>query len=334
MSKRRIFHDLLTALNQRVCQDNPLPQPGLSVIQHTILRDCSGALASLLSPPHRLVHSPLMMAPPLLQPFVEGTRRVMLLYTQNGKTLPATLHAVRDTYLIADTQYSVFRRRTGDTVLVIFPVAPQQHYVVQTSVQKVYAFRLELAYRDPRYDIRHALPLGISVTLHPVPARLLTALVQQQGQIVRQITLTRQSPQGIASSTITDLFCPAGSAEPADAYTTAAPILNGTLRDISLGGSCLTLEATNALDALPYRLVRLTIPLPSVSRCIPEWTALSLTLRLLGIVRSISPIPSTVALHIRFLNRLLPELDALLWQLEGGGLERPLPPSPGAAGRR
>jgi len=64
------------------------------------------------------------------------------------------------------------------------------------------------------------------------------------------------------------------------------------------------------------------MPLPSASQALPGWAAVSLTLQLLGVVRNVSHTPSGRALHIRFLRRLLPEVDTLLWHLEGGFAEQ------------
>ena len=76
--------------------------------------------------------------------------------------------------------------------------------------------------------------------------------------------------------------------------------------------------ATHAAEALLHHLVRLTIPLPRASQALPDWASVSLTLQLLRVMRGVSQAPSGRALHIRFLKRLLPEVDTLLWHLEGG----------------
>jgi hypothetical protein len=208
-------------------------------------------------------------------------------------------------------------------MLVVFPMAPQHHNVVQTAVHKVYAFRLELLYQDPRYDIRHAIPLALPITLQPVPMTLLTAIERQHGQLVRQITLTSDEASARARMSIADLFYPAGAPEPADPHVAGLASLTGALQDISLGGTCLTLDAGVAQTAQRYRLVRLTIPLLSLGQSLPSWTEVSLTLRLLAVVCCLRQVSSTPTLHLRFLNRLFPELDALFWHLEGRGPQTP-----------
>ena len=100
------------------------------------------------------------------------------------------------------------------------------------------------------------------------------------------------------------------------------PALACALHDLSLSGVCLTVNAAPVAERLNHHLVRLTIPLPSASQALPGWASVSLTLQLLGVVRNVSHTPSGRALHIRFLKRLLPEVDTLLWHLEGGFAEQ------------
>lgn len=325
MSEQHIFHELLTALDQGLLPDMPASARRQTRLQHTIPFDISDNLHALLYPTNQLIYSPHTIEPTLLQPFLDGTKEVILVCAQNGKPLPATVQVLHASYLIADTQQSVFRRKRGDTVLVVFPVTASQHYVLQTSIHNVYAFRLELECRDPRYDVRHDIPLTAPVTLQLVPAPLITAIGQQQVRIVRQITLTPRSAQGTVSSVIADLFCPVDTHEATASSGEDGPALACALHDISLGGVCLTVDATHATEALAHHLVRLTIPLPRASQALPDWASVSLTLQLLGGVRSVSQVPAGRELHIRFLKRLLPEVDMLLWHLEGGVAEQPNP---------
>lgn len=327
MSEHHRLHELLATLDLGLLPNASAPVHQQTSMPHTIHLDISDELDSVLSPTNRLIYSPHTIEPALLQPFLDGTKEVILVCVQNGKTLLATLQALHSSYLIADTQHSVFRRKRGETVLVVFPVTSQQHYVLQTAIHNVYAFRLELEYRDPRYDVRHYIPITAPVTLQPVPTALITALGQQQGRIVRQITLTPRSTQGAVLSWITDLFCAADDAKPVPLPYEGGPALACALHDLSLSGVCLTVNATPVVEALTHHLVWLTIPLPSASQTLPGWASVSLTLQLLGVVRNVSHAPSGRALHIRFLKRLLPEVDTLLWHLEGGFAE-PADPGP------
>jgi hypothetical protein len=325
VSEHSILRELLATLDPGLLPDTSAPVHQQTSIQHTMHLDISDELDSVLYPTNRLIYSPHTIEPRLLQPFLDGTKEVILVCVQNGKTLPATLQALHSSYLIADTQHSVFRRKRGETVLVVFPVTSQQHYVLQTAIHNVYAFRLELEYRDPRYDVRHYIPNTAPVTLQPVPTTLITAIGQQQGRIVRQITLTPRNVQGTVASWITDLFCAADTDEPIALPCEGGPALACALHDLSLSGVCLTVNATHVAEALDHHLVRLTIPLPRASQALPGWASVSLTLQLLGVVRNVSHTPSGRALHIRFLKRLLPEVDTLLWHLEGGFAEQPNP---------
>ena len=87
-------------------------------------------LHALLYPTNRLIYSPHTIEPTLLQLFLDGTKEVILVCPQNGKTPPAIVQTLHSSYFIADTQQSVFRRKRGETVLVVFPVTSQQHYVL------------------------------------------------------------------------------------------------------------------------------------------------------------------------------------------------------------
>jgi len=320
VNEHSILYELLGTLHPGILPDTSVP-----VHQQTIHLDSSDELGSVLYPTNRLIYSPHTIEPRLLQPFLDGTKEVILVCVQNGKTLPATLQALHSSYLIADTQHSVFRRKRGEAALVVFPIKSQQPYVLQTAIHSVYAFRLELEYRDPRYDVRHYIPITAPVTLQPVPMALLTALGQQQGRIVRQITLTPCHAQGAISSWITDLFRATDTEAPVALPCEGEPALACALHDLSLSGVCLTTNATHVAEALDHQLVQLTIPLPSASQALPGWASVSVTLQLLGVVRNVSHTPSGRALHIRFLKRLLPEVDTLLWHLEGGFAEQPHP---------
>ncbi len=322
MSEHAILRELLATLDPGLLPDMSTPVHQQTSSQHTINLDISTELDSVLYPTNRLIYSPHTIEPRLLQPFLDGTKEVILVCVQNGKTLPATLHALHSSYLIADTPHSVFRRKRGETVLVVFPVSSQRHYVLQTAIHNVYAFRLELEYRDPRYDVRHYIPITTPVPLQPMPTTLITAIGQQQGRIVRQITLAPRHARGAVASWITDLFCAADTDEPVALPWEEGPALACALHDLSLSGVCLTVNAAQVADMLNHHLVRLTIPLPSASQALPGWAAVSLTLQLLGVVRNVSHTPAGRALHIRFLKRLLPEVDTLLWHLEGGFAEQ------------
>ncbi|MGE3535936.1 MAG: hypothetical protein AB7N91_00715 [Candidatus Tectimicrobiota bacterium] len=287
------------------------------LVQRRIPLILGNELQTLLHPTNRLIYSPHTLDQALLQPFREGTKTLILINAQNGKALPATLQALHSSYLIADTQHSMFRRKPGEAMLVVFPLAAHQHCVLQTTIHRVYAFRLELEYQDPRYDVRHTIPLSSPVTLSPVPTTMVMALEQNQGRLVRQIALTPRTPHGTMRRLITDLFYPQDALQPAPAQGSDSLVLPCALHDISLGGACLAVHNPSLVDSLMHRLVHLTMSFPCASQTLPDWAYVSLHLQVLGIVRGSSNATAPRALHIRFLKRLLPDVDPLFWHLEG-----------------
>src|SRR5262249_11510550 len=116
VSEQSLLHELLATLHPGLLPDAAAPVQQQTSIQHTIHFDISDELDSVLYPTNRLIYSPHTIKPSLLQPFLDGTREVVLVCVQNGKTLQATLQALHSSYLIADTQHSVFRRKRGETV--------------------------------------------------------------------------------------------------------------------------------------------------------------------------------------------------------------------------
>jgi len=314
--EQRVFRELVAAIDQGPFFDEVLPTVAAFQPLHTVQFDISADVHELLHATHRLIYSPHTIASAQLQPFLHGQKEVRLVFAQNGKSLPATLQILHSSYLIVDTKQSVFRRKPGETVLVVFPITPQQSYVLQTTIHNVYAFRLELEYRDPRYGVRHVITATAPVTVQPVPA-LFTALTQQQGRVMRHVSLTPRTTQGTAESLIADLFCAPETRASRDSVLTEPSVLVGTLRDISLGGVCLVLDMPQTTDLLATKLIQLRIPLPRASQALPEWKAVALTLQVLGMVCGVSQTSMAKALHIRFMKRLFPEVGTLFWHLEG-----------------
>jgi hypothetical protein len=275
--------------------------------------DVSGEIYTILHPTHQLIDSPQRIEASQLQPFLNGSREITLVFAQGGKALPGTLHSIYPTYLEADSDTSTFRHQRGETVLVVFRVPPQPHYVLQTVIDKVYAFRLKLQYGSPRYEARQHFPLAVPVRLSLAPPLLITAIAKQQVRIVREITLLSGGIQGGAGGCITDWICESLTLRSSHSPFANAPTLSCTLEDISLGGVCLALEHASEAEELLHRLVLLNISLPSA----PEAPYPPLTLQLLGGIRGIGHTLSSQLLHVRFLRRLPKEIDALLEYLEG-----------------
>lgn len=343
MRAKHFFKQLLTTLDQALLRDilarKPQPtavlqappasepppatdDPGADTVALTDTRmlvalDVSGEIYTILHPTYQLIDAPHSIAAPLLQPFLDGSKEVTLVFAQNGKTLPATLQSAYSTYLVADTELSTFRHQRGETVLVTFRVAPQQHYVLQTVIDKLYAFRLKLRYGDPRYDVRRRVQLAAPVTLSLAPTALVTDIAQRQVRIMREITLPLRGAQSTAGGRIADQLCEPITLQPTSSPFAATPALSCTLEDISLGGVCLALANDAWSEELLHRLVLLNIALPNA----PEALYPSLTLQLLGGIRGVRSASSVQLLHIRFLKRLPKEVDELLEHLEGSAVK-------------
>jgi hypothetical protein len=102
--------------------------------------DVSGEIYTILHPTYELIDSPQRIETSQLQPFLEGDKGITLVFAQGGKALPASLYSIHSTYLEADSDTSTFRHQRGETVLVVFRLSPQPHYVLQTVIDKVYTF--------------------------------------------------------------------------------------------------------------------------------------------------------------------------------------------------
>jgi hypothetical protein len=239
----------------------------------------------------------------LLQPFRTKHQPILLLNPHNGKVMSATLHAVERTYLVAEMAHSTFMRKPGETLLVVFPVLPQRHYVMQTTVEEVYCSRVTLQYQDPRYDRRWPMPLALLVTVHVAPMEVMIALAHRQGHLVREMTLAPSKTDGTRQGGLADRVYEPGAPESSLSLGgfDASPPLTGSLKDLSLGGACVTLADLPQLDELLQRVILLSMTLPRIP---VGTTSLQLMLQPLGIVRNVRTTVSPATLHIRFLQRL------------------------------
>ncbi len=263
-----------------------------------------------LSPSNIQINSPYRIEEALLRPFSAKSKPILLLNPHNGKVMSATLHALESTYLVADTEHSSFIRKPGETLLVVFPVLPQRHYVLQTTVEEVYFSRLKLQYQDPRYDRRWPMPLALPVTMHIAPMEVMIALAHRQGHLVREMTLTPSQPDGTRQGDLADRLYEPGAPESSLAMRgfDASPPLTGSLKDLSLGGACVTLADLPQPNDLLQRVLLLRMTLPRIPL---GTTSLQLMLHPLGIVRNVRTTVSPATLHIRFLQRLPKEVEPL-----------------------
>jgi hypothetical protein len=104
--------------------------------------DITEELHCLFSPTvSQQIDSPRKIGTALLQPFQTGIKPIILINPQKKKSFPATLKAMDDTCLSADTDISTVLCQPGEKLLVVFPVSRQQHYVLQTVIDAVYPKR-------------------------------------------------------------------------------------------------------------------------------------------------------------------------------------------------
>jgi hypothetical protein len=278
---------------------------------------------SVLSPTSIQVDSPQKIAAALLQPFQTGSKEILLVGIQHKSLVPATLAALHDTHLVAEMPPATVPRTLGERLLVIFPVLPQQQYIVETFVDEVQDDRCTLRYQGPRYDVRWTMELAAPVTVHLAPAVLVAALTQQQVHIVRELMLPSIEHSGTTQGHIADRLCAPGSAQssPYMQLLTDAPTLSCHLKDIALGGVCLTLDSPQRPEELLHSLLLLHLALPVAL----STGTLHLTLEPFGVIRGVRSVGQPRSLHVRFVQRLPDALTTLLAHLESHFLEQQRP---------
>ena len=170
------------ALPAPIRSEPPAPRT-TSVPLHTGAKE----LSRLLSPTDMQIDKPQRIPADQLRPFQTGLQQLLLLPAQSKKLVLATLGVLQATYLCADTNQAVSLSAYKDRVLlVIFPVSPTQHYVLQTWITEVYLDRLRLRYQDPRYDRRWTFQVAAPVILHTAPADLVSLLERDQVRLERE----------------------------------------------------------------------------------------------------------------------------------------------------
>ena len=287
---------------------SPTPAPGGG--RERIAFEIGEDIRLFLSPSNIQINSPDHIEDALLQPFRTKHKPILLLSPHNSKVMSATLHTVERTYLMAELEHSTFMRKPGEMLLVVFPVLPQRHYVLQTTVEAVYFGQLKLQYQDPRYDRRWSMPLAIPVTVQGAPMEIMIALAHRQGHLVREMTLAPSQPNGTRQGDLADRLYESDALESCLAMGggDASPPLTGSLKDLSLGGACVTLADLPQPDELLQRVILLRMTLPRIPL---DTTSLQLMLQPLGIVRNVRTTVSPATLHIRFLQRLPKEMEPL-----------------------
>lgn len=264
------------------------------------------------------IPTPHAIAPELLRPFTQEKRELILHFPAHHKTIPAMLHAMEATCFWVDTLHSTGRHKAGEYLLAVFPVLPETRYVIQATIDAVYAGRFKLTYLDPRYDIRRQLRLAEPVQLRLVPAEVIRAIEQRQVRLMRDVYMPTTALLSPWESSATDgLFEPEHPiTSPLMELLDTLPAMHGELQDISRGGSCLAMAPAFQGDALLHHLVRIHIVLRPVAARTSHTVKTPSLLTLLGVVRGVKATPEACLLHVRFLQRLPEAYDTLFTALE------------------
>jgi hypothetical protein len=201
---------------------------------------------------------------------------------------------------------------------MLIPALPEKHYILQATIEEIYAHRLMLRYQDPRYDVRRQVRLASPIFLRLLSPKLQTAICQQQTRIMREITLpSEETPQTTPGRLADQLFqMDTPSISSFAELLQQTPAIPCDLQNISLGGTCLTLLEEHQSEEFLQRLIFLHIPFPSLATDPLGRKYLPLHLDLFSTVRGVNTTTRTPTLHIRFLKRLPKELEPYLVDLE------------------
>lgn len=339
MSIQNFYHDWFEALDYTLLEDRKAralakDSPGMGMrgrlstlgsvlpqslsAQHNLTAmlpiEIDAEISASLSPTVVQIDSPHRIPAALRAPFETGEKALLLVDPQHKKTISATLRTWHDTALIADIPPAPGLRKRGDRLLVMFPVSPQQRYVMQTLVGEVYLDRLILQYQDPRYNVRYPIPLAAPVHVYLMPETLSTALEHQQVSLMRCFSLP---PKKFFSEAVEGSIVDQCYETDTETLSPYMPLLETTagfacrLRDLSTGGACLTCDSVQQPDTLPHRLLWAHINLP-IEIAFHTWY---LTLKPLGVVCAVRPTDQGWTLHVRFVKRLPHEIATLFTHL-------------------
>lgn len=265
------------------------------------------------------INSPYRLESTLLQAFLARDKKLLLVPSRVGK-MWASLLSLHQNYLVAAAdRIERLLEEKNRIVLVVFPVTPERAYVLQTRVSKLYVDRVLLEYQDPRYETRHRILGCPPLTLRLLPSDLRTALEQEHFHLTRELRWAMPEPTAFPEGHLTDRLTVPGASSPSTLEAFAAlPAWSGSLRDLSCGGLCVSLpEAPPPGEDLLGRLLLLEIPLPPVP-VEPDEEIVALTLHVLGVIHTQRAVAPAWLLHIKFLERLPEECEALFKRLERG----------------
>ncbi len=293
------------------------PPPGVFMQEgrESLPLEIGDEIRRLLSPVYIQIESPLRMDATLLRPFCAGQKNIILHNPQNGIIVSASLHMIHNDYLIADTEILSNFKKGSDRILAIFPCLPKRQFVVQTVVEEVDHNRIKLCYQDPRQEGRWRLRLSPKISLRVLTAEILTAILKQQAQAVREIILSRDRVASAQRVQITDLLYAPVSSDPMSFMQRldATPPFLCSLENFSLGGGCISLNDTPAQVEFLRQMIRIDIPVHPIELVT---TTIQLDLRLLAIVRNVDKTAQSSRINLQFFRRLPQELTGIFERIQ------------------
>ena len=122
----------------------------------------------LLRPKTVPINSPSRMLFEALRPFLNQEKELLCI-GDDKHVIPASLSEARLGHLVAQVKdprgIASFLRWQDGVIVVLFPVGPQLHYVLEVKVQEVSLGEVCLQYLDPRAEERFMIELADPVQL-------------------------------------------------------------------------------------------------------------------------------------------------------------------------
>jgi hypothetical protein len=275
------------------------------------------------------INDPRKMDKRVLESFVgeDSSQKVTLVkggQSCKGDLLNADPHSMGIN--LPDEDFEILR---NDRILVQFKHPTyDKYFVIQTMVKKVYSSWVNVECQDPRYDQRYDFKLQSEIEFIELPQEFYNLIKKRKVHIVREILYQKTSKgkpvhkytEGIYSglnlknADLKELNLGEKYLHPDFRRVLTTTPLKGELRNISQGGICILLD-DKIYEKRNLLLVRLTTP--SLEGINTALNCDSLSLNILGVIRSFSTIGRKHGLHIQYLKRLeVEQLDNTLSILE------------------
>jgi len=265
----------------------------------------------LLEPKTIQINSPNRIPSSLLRPFVDQEKKILCILPDQ-QVLPAVLTAVRENHLLVSVENRAalkLLRQQGTLVVVLFPIHPQQRYVLQTELQKIYPAQLCLQYKDPRYDVRYSVTRADPVTVQGLSAAAVTELCAGSLEMRRQTTWVSEGRSAWKIVRLEDGLRWKGNEEWCEAtdYVDDTRTVTASLKDLSLGGMGLRLESEFLQEQWEKRIVLISVRLPrAVDEAVAEE---NYEIEVLATVRGVQYLAPHTFVYLRFVHRLPECLD-------------------------